>query len=563
MNNLKDDQPLKAQTTEEKLEEKLVDIELKKQEDLTEEKARELNFSYINLVGFPISPDILGLIKEDEAKKFKFMTFFRDDSTIKLAVVDPSLPEVIKKKEELAKKHHRTVTIFLISKHSFERALELYKAVVKIRNVEYGVKISEEDIKKFKAEIDNFEKLDTKLKEETNLTYFITMLLASAQNADASDIHIEAEEKEIFIRFRLDGILHIVATVPSDKWKKIVNRVKILAGLKINVNDVPQDGRISIYMSNDKLDIRVSTLPTAFGESIVMRLLKSTATSIEFSDLGITGKALKDLEKEVKRPNGMIITTGPTGSGKTTTLYAILNKINDEGNKVITLEDPIEYQMKGISQSQIDHSKDYTFASGLRSIMRQDPDVIMVGEIRDLETAETAIQAALTGHMVVSTIHTNDAAGAIPRFLSMGTKPFLLAPALNAVIGQRLVRKICNHCKEETQLDDANLEKVKNIMSEISPASGVKINLDKLKFYKGKGCPKCSDIGYKGRVGIYEIFAMDKEIEGVILSNKVSEYEMREIAVKKGMVTMPQDGILKALEGITSIEEVFRVSMNK
>jgi len=552
-----------AASTQEKLKEKLVDIEIKKREQLTETKARELNFGYMNLVGFPISPDILGLIEESEAKKIKALTFYRDDKNIKLGVINPGLKEVQAKKEALEKTEHRPVDIYLISEHSFERAFELYKAVVKIRDVEYGVKITEEVLNKFQAEIDNFDKLAEKLKEETNLTNFIAMLLASAKNADASDIHIEAEEAEIIVRFRLDGILHIVAQLPKKQWEKIVSRIKILAGLKINVNTAPQDGRISIYMKKDKLDIRVSTLPTAFGESIVMRLLKSTATSIEFEDLGIRGNALEDLAREIKRPNGMIITTGPTGSGKTTTLYAILNKINNEGNKVITLEDPIEYELHGISQSQVDHSKDYTFANGLRSIMRQDPDVIMIGEIRDIETADTAIQAALTGHMVVSTIHTNDAAGAIPRFLSMGSKPFLLAPALNAVIGQRLVRKICEHCKTETKLDESTLAEVKKTIEEISPAASIKIDLNNLKFYKGAGCPKCGNIGYKGRIGIYEIFSMNKEIESVILSQEVSEYQMREIAVKQGMVTMVQDGLLKALDGITTVEEIFRVAAKK
>lgn len=560
MNDDKKAQPISDDSPEKKLQKKLIDIEIKKKDELTEQHARKIGLNYMNLVGFPISAEVLGMIEEERAREVKALIFFRNDDTIKLACVDSESPEVLKLKEELEKKQQRTVDLYLVSEHSLERSLELYKSVVKIKKVEYGVKIKAEDLQKFQKEITSIDLLAEKIKDETNLTNFIIMLLASARNAEASDIHIEAEESEITIRFRLDGILHIVAKVPSERWSKIVNRIKILAGLKINVNTVPQDGRISIYLDKEKLDIRVSTLPTAFGESIVMRLLKSTATSINFKDLGIRDNAYNDLEKEVARPNGMIITTGPTGSGKTTTLYAILSKINNEGNKIITLEDPIEYELKGISQSQIDHSKKYDFANGLRSILRQDPDVIMVGEIRDLETAETAIQAALTGHLVLSTIHTNDAAGAIPRFLSMGTKPFLLAPALNAVIGQRLTRKICEHCKEEVELNEKVLEKVKKELSEISPAAKVKVDLENMKFYAGKGCPKCNDIGYKGRIGIYEIFAMTKEIETVILSGRVSEYQMREIAVKNGMVTMVQDGLLKALDGITTVEEIFRVS---
>jgi type II secretory ATPase GspE/PulE/Tfp pilus assembly ATPase PilB-like protein len=256
----------------------------------------------------------------------------------------------------------------------------------------------------------------------------------------------------------------------------------------------------------------------------------------------------------------MIITTGPTGSGKTTTLYAVLNKLNSPETKIITLEDPIEYRLPGIAQSQIDYSRDYTFAKGLRSILRQDPDVVMVGEIRDLETAEIAIQAALTGHLVLSTIHTNSAAGAIPRFLAMGAKTFLLAPALNTVIGQRLVRRICAFCKEEDKLDEGMLLRVKEILSQISPQSGYKVDLNNLHFSHGRGCDKCYGLGYKGRVGIYEIMTMNKDLEKAILAGEISEYTMQEIAVKYGMVSMVQDGLLKALDGITTVEEVFSVA---
>jgi type II secretory ATPase GspE/PulE/Tfp pilus assembly ATPase PilB-like protein len=291
-----------------------------------------------------------------------------------------------------------------------------------------------------------------------------------------------------------------------------------------------------------------------------MRLLRPSTIALSFDDLGIRGKAFEQLKAQVERPNGMIITTGPTGSGKTTTLYAILKKLNTADTKIITLEDPVEYSLEGVNQSPIDLSKDYTFAKGLRAILRQDPDVIMVGEIRDLETAETAIQAALTGHLMVSTIHTNSAAGAIPRFLSMGVKPFLLAPALNAVIGQRLVRRIDDVCKAETTINADQLKKVKDIMKDFSPEAGVKPDLEHLTFFKGAGCTNCGGSGYKGRMGIYEIFTMTPEIEKVILSGNVSEYQMQEIAVKQGMISMAQDGILKALEGITTIEEVLSVA---
>jgi len=273
----------------------------------------------------------------------------------------------------------------------------------------------------------------------------------------------------------------------------------------------------------------------------------------------LRGRSFKDLEFNIKRPNGMIITTGPTGSGKTTTLYAILNKLNNDATKIITFEDPIEYKLSGINQSQVDPRRGYNFAAGLRSILRQDPDIVMVGEIRDLETAETAINAALTGHLMISTIHTNSAAGAIPRFLAMGVKPFLLAPAINAVMGQRLIRKLCPHCREEYIPEPEVLARINKLLEEISPASGdtlTREQIDQLKFYRPKGCAKCNH-GYKGRIGVYEIMTMNEKVEQMILSGKVSEYDAQKIAVDIGMVTMVQDGLLKASQGITSVEEVF------
>jgi type II secretory ATPase GspE/PulE/Tfp pilus assembly ATPase PilB-like protein len=293
-----------------------------------------------------------------------------------------------------------------------------------------------------------------------------------------------------------------------------------------------------------------------------MRLLRSSAVGLSFEDLGIRDKSFQQLKREVERPNGMIITTGPTGSGKTTTLYAILKKLNNPETKIITVEDPIEYQLEGINQSQT--SEKYTFAQGLRSIVRQDPDVVMIGEIRDLETAEIAIQAALTGHLVLSTIHTNDAAGTVPRFMSMGAKPFLLAPALNAMIGQRLVRRVCENCKEEVEPTPEQKERIVKILEDLPDEEKENIkftpDLANIKFYKGGGCKACQEIGYKGRIGVYEIMIMNEEIEKLVLKGNVSEYDMRDIAKKYGMISMVQDGLLKAIDGITSVEEVFRVA---
>lgn len=556
--------PLHISSEEEKykLTEKLKAIDIEKKEQIAFEDAKDLNVPYINLKGFPISPIILGIVDENDAKNGQAICFYKTDTQIRLGVTDlnnPAIQNIITSLQKKFKGIH--ITLYLISQHSFEQGMKLYKAVSRPMKIVTDVVISPDDLKRFQEQLKSFEALQKALDETTNMTEIFAMLVASAMNSSSSDIHIEAEEQDVMVRFRIDGSLHEVAKLPKDEWPRIISRIKVIAGLKININSIPQDGRITIALEKDKMDIRVSTLPSAYGESVVMRLLKSSAASLEFEQLGVRGKAEKDLRAEIERPNGMIITTGPTGSGKTTTLYAVLNKLNEPEVKIITLEDPVEYKLKGITQSQIDHSKGYTFAKGLRAILRQDPDIVMVGEIRDLETAEIAVQAALTGHLVISTIHTNDAAGAIPRFLSMGVKPFLLAPAINAVIGQRLVRKICEHCKTEITLEPETLEKVKKIISEIPESSGEKIpDAQSFKFYKGKGCDQCTNIGLKGRIGIYEIFAMNEEIEKIVLSGSVSEYQMKDVATKFGMISMAQDGLLKALDGITTVEEVLRVA---
>jgi type IV pilus assembly protein PilB len=547
-------------TVQEKFEEKMQAVRIKEKENEVRQKAASAGFEYINLVGFPISPEALELVPREQSRKLKVIAFLYTGTEVRLGSVDPSDPAIAEVAYQVQERTHGNIKTYMISEHSFERSEKLYDALPEVKTVVKGVQITAEELKKFQEQVKTVKELNEHV-QKVSITDFVALIIATSLRAGSSDIHIEAEEDRVNVRYRIDGVLHNVASVKKDLWPRIVNRFKLFSGLKLNITTVPQDGRFTIFLSEgEKVEVRVSTLPTAHGESIVMRLLKSASINLKFDDLGIRGLAWEQLKREVGRPNGMIITTGPTGSGKTTTLYAILNKLNDEETKIITLEDPVEYKLAGVSQSQIDKSKDYTFAKGLNSILRQDPDVVMVGEIRDLETAEVAIQAALTGHLMISTIHTNSAAGAIPRFLSMGVKPFLLAPALNAVIGQRLVRRICKDCKTEKALAPDVLEKVKKILSEINPASGVKIDLDNLKFYEGKGCETCSGIGFKGRMGIYEIFTMSPEIEKIILSGQVSEYQMQEIAIRQGMITMAQDGLLKALDAITSVDEVFGVA---
>jgi type II secretory ATPase GspE/PulE/Tfp pilus assembly ATPase PilB-like protein len=546
----------------ERLSEKMSEIRLSELEKLTQEKAQTLNLPYLDLRGFPVAPDILALVPRAEAEAARTITFLKQENEIRVATTNPG-PDADAIASRIAKQEGANVQVYLVSDASMDTALKLYDALPEIKEVIYGVRIDEAALAKYEKEVSNFRDLQAKV-GEVSTTDLVTLMIGAALKSGASDIHVEAEEEDIKLRFRLDGLLQDAASIPREAWKQTISRLKLLSGAKINVEGVPQDGRITIYLANEKIDIRVSFLPTAYGESVVMRILRPKSIALEFDNLGIRGKALEQLKREIERPNGMIVTTGPTGSGKTTTLYAILKKLNTADVKIITLEDPIEYKLQGINQSQVDHEKNYDFARGLRSILRQDPDIVMVGEIRDLETAEISIQASLTGHLVVSTIHTNSASGAIPRFLSMGVKPFLLAPAINAMIGQRLVRRLCETCKKPATLAPDVLKNVTAILSGLSPESGYAVDVKKLNFFGPPAAPNtctvCNGLGYKGRIGIYEVMTMTKEIENLILTGNVSEYQMEDIAKKQGMVTMAQDGLLKALDGLTSVDEVLRVA---
>ena len=544
------------ETQGEKLQQKIKNINLKEKEDEVNQTAQVLGLPYINLEGFPIGPEILTTLPKAQAKELKTICFFNNGQEIRLGTVDYN--DAIKKLEaELKENLFAHVSTYLISEHSFEHAAKLYDTLPEVKKFATGVVITEADLQKFETEVKSFRDLNEKI-QHTSVTEVVTFMVASAIGARASDIHIEAEENEIKIRFRIDGVLNDVASLKKDQWSKVASRIKNLAGLKINITDKPQDGRFSIYKKDERVDVRVSTLPTAFGESIVMRLLLSSqAATLSFEDLGLKGESFKILEREIHRPNGMIITTGPTGSGKTTTLYAILRQLNNPDTKIITIEDPIEYELKGINQSQV--NEDYTFAKGLRSIVRQDPDIIMVGEIRDLETTEIAIQAALTGHLVLSTIHTNDAFGTIPRFLALGAKPFLLAPSLNVAIGQRLVRRLCD-CKKEAVLTPDEFAHVKKLIETLPEKYKINQDASALKFYTAGGCEKCQGIGYFGRVGIYEIMPIEGEIKEAVTQGNISEDQIKAMANRMGVMTMAQDGILKAIEGTTSVDEVFRVA---
>lgn len=536
--------------------EKQREIKRKEMERATEERAQGASVPYINLSGFPISPEALSKIAEADSKTLQAVCFYYDGEQIRVGAIEAN-EAVIARVEQLAATVHAQGQLYLISPASLAAAQKLYATLPKPVTVVRGVRVTEEELNKYSEDFTSFTDLQHEL-ERADVTQIVSMMLAAAVKTRASDIHIEGEKNDVKIRFRVDGVLHDAAVVPTEVWAKVMSRMKLLAQVKINVADKPQDGRFSIFMHKRTIDIRASFLPTAHGESVVMRLLDSSKENISFEDLGLVGKSFEQLKREIERPNGMVITTGPTGSGKTTTLYSILKKLNTAETKIITIEDPVEYQLEGVNQSQV--SDKYTFAKGLRSIVRQDPDVIMVGEIRDLETAEIAIQAALTGHLVLSTIHTNDASGTIPRLLSMGVKPYLLAPAINAMIGQRLVRKVCASCKKEEPLTAEQKVRITEVMATLPDDFPEKTAWQTATFYKGGGCEICQGLGYKGRLGIYEILTMSAELEKLIQAGTVSEFDVQKVAQQAGMVTMAQDGILKAMKGETTVEEVLRVA---
>jgi len=432
--------------------------------------------------------------------------------------------------------------------------------------IEISPKILAETQKKIKNISDFKEKIEELLKK--SVSEILEIILGGGIILKASDVHIEPEENQAKIRARIDGILQDVIIFDLKIYQTLLSRIKLLSGIKLNITDRPQDGRFSILMEKTKIEIRASTLPAEYGESIVLRILNPKGL-IKIEQLGVRKDLLEIFKKEIKRPNGMIIVTGPTGCGKSTTLYAFLKKIQKPEIKIITIEDPIEYHLKGISQTQISPEKGYDFASGLKSIMRQDPDVILVGEIRDMETAKISLQAAVTGHLVLTTLHTNDAAGTVVRLKALGEKPVNIAPAINMVIAQRLVRKVCQKCVKFEKTSSSDFKKIKKTLKDVPKEI---VNLPNraslllkgkssaaLKIPQAKGCKDCNFTGFKGRIGISEAFLVDDEMERFILTSPPIS-ALREKAIKKGMLTMYQDGIIKVLKGITTIGEVERVT---
>jgi len=526
------------------------ELDRKYEEELAEKKANEANLPYVNLYGYPVDPQTLKLLTKEKAQQYGAIIFYKEGRTLKLGVLSPNtgLNQIKKDLNELGCQ----VDFYMISASSFQHFFNSYNQVLVGQHKSDAIDLLSKDFQKSSLTglADRF--------LEISATQLIDQLLGSAIYLNASYIHIEPEAKDIKVRYRIDGVLQDAVSIQSENHHQLISRIKILSKLKLNVTAIPQDGSFSLTYDKTPIDIRVSVIPSAFGESVVMRILRQDKGSLVFEELGVVGLASERILKELEKPNGMILTTGPTGSGKTTTLYAILNKLNEPGVKIITLEDPVEYRIAGITQTPIDSRAGMTFAAGLRAVLRQDPDIVMVGEMRDLETAEIACQAALTGHIVLSTLHTNNGPAAIPRLLDLGVKPFVLAPAINAIIGQRLVRKLCPDCKQEYKLPTTLAKRVGLILDAIPKASKIEKPRE-LRFYHSVGCTKCNGLGYLGRMGVYEVFIISDEIEKLITKGATTT-EIKNQAVIEGMITMAQDGLLKALRGITDVEEVFRVT---
>jgi type II secretory ATPase GspE/PulE/Tfp pilus assembly ATPase PilB-like protein len=539
---------------------KLLSIRAREEEDLTRVLAEKYNIPYTDLSIVPLNMDAVRLIPQHDAAEAEAIAFDKNGKHLSLAVRSPENDALTRVVHELETQGY-TAEKYLISANSLHLALARYADLSLSSESKTGVvAISGDDIARFSKELTSLaalrEFLNKTLTERNHaqVSQLFEAILATAFQLKASDIHLEPEESLVRLRFRLDGVLTDVFSLDAHSYKLMNSRIKIVSGLKLNVADRAQDGRFSVAGSGADVEIRTSIIPGNYGEAIVMRILDPATTQIDINTKGIHPKLLERLKQEIRRPNGMLLTTGPTGSGKTTTLYAFLREIYSPEIKIITIEDPVEYHLQGIVQTQT-KGGDYTFASGLRSILRQDPDVIMVGEIRDADVAETAIQAALTGHFVLSTLHTNNAAGTFPRLVDLGADPKSFASAVTVAMAQRLVRTLNPETRAMRASTDEEKATMQKIFSTLTDASLMPASFDQV----GAAAPKdADDSGYKGRIGLYEAIFMDEQL-GNFLRDKPSEGDIAKEVTRQGYLTMAQDGVLKALQGITTLEEVFSV----
>jgi type IV pilus assembly protein PilB len=543
-----------------KLGDVLLEKKLIEDEQLRKLYAYILGIPFVDLRKEIITPDILQAVPELIAKKYKIVAFSKDGHNLKVAMLNP---EDIQTIDFIKKKTGLKIVTCLTTEESVESVLRQYGQSLKAEFGDIINKNSEE------ASQDAEEDLE-KIAQGLPIIRIVDTLIKHAILQSASDIHIEPDEKEVRVRYRIDGILHEAMTLPRQVNDGIIARIKVLSSLKLDEHRVPQDGRFKIEKDGKKMSFRVSILPIFDGEKVVMRLLDESSKGLTLESMGLGGQGLEIIHREIKRPNGMILVTGPTGSGKTTTLYTIMDILNMPGVNISTVEDPVEYRMPRINQTQIYPKVGLTFASGLRALLRQDPDIIMVGEIRDKETMEMAIHAAMTGHLVLSTLHTNSAAGTLPRLLDMGAEPFLVASTANVIIAQRLIRKLCPDCRKEYKISEKELKsfkenyKMEEILEVIKKSQSLGDKLKEkdtwadVKLFKASGCEQCHD-GYRGRNGIFETLEVNEEIKKMI-SQKASSEEIEEKARKEGMLTMVEDGFAKAIQGITSLEEILRVT---
>jgi type II secretion system protein E len=530
----------RAGSASERLGEALVELGAVSEEDVLRAIAAQRRLRYLPAEELPFTPPVLKNLSPKYLRQYAACPIAIEGSTVTVATADPGNPLLV---DELRQTLGLSVVLCLAPRQAILEAIErTYGASTELQKIVEGIGTAD-------GEGDREEDI-TQLRDmafEAPVVRLVNLLIEEAVAAEASDIHIEPSEDTLRVRYRIDGILHDLEAPPRRLQAAVTSRIKLMAELNIAERRLPQDGRIRMTLNGRRVDIRVSSVPTIYGESIVMRLLDRSSVFMPFDRLGFSPEIAVTFDRLINQPNKIVLVTGPTGSGKTTTLYAALDKINAPEKKIITIEDPVEYQLKGVNQIAVRPKIGLTFSSGLRHIVRQDPDVVMVGEIRDLETAEIAIHAALTGHLVFSTLHTNDAPGAITRLQDMGVEPYLLASVLSGVLAQRLVRRICQSCRVPHEPDPGDL-----LAIGVSDARGVQL-------YRGEGCEACRKTGYKGRVGIYELFVISEEIRSLIL-RKAPTNEIRRTAMDHGMVTLREDGWAKARAGLTTIEEILRVT---
>ncbi|MEK7622096.1 MAG: GspE/PulE family protein [Patescibacteria group bacterium] len=549
---------------EDKQARRIEELRGREAEELTAVLATRHGLPYLDLSKFSINTDALRLIPEPEARAGALAAFKITGKTLDVIVRSPEKSETKKIIRELNDKGF-VVTLYLGSEASLERAFSRYGEISKSTRAEAGViDISSDEIETFLKEIGDLEEVKARFAKESavtlaegSITNVLEIILAGGILVQASDIHLEPEEGAVRLRYRLDGVLHDITFFDSKLYRQILSRVKLVSGLKLNVMKTAQDGRFSIKLTGEEIDVRTSVLPGAYGESIVLRILRSESILVSLESLGIEPILYQILKREIGKPNGLILLTGPTGSGKTTTLYAILRQINSTETKIITIEDPIEYHLEGVNQTQVNPSEDYTFLTGLRSALRQDPDVIMVGEIRDSETAKVAVNGALTGHLVLSTLHTNNAAGTIPRLVDLEVNPKVLDAALNVALAQRLVRKLCPECKKEASATASEQELITKVLAGIK-RKRPDFAARETKLWTAVGCHACHGTGYRGRTGVFEAIILDQPLAEILIKNP-NEREIKRAALHQGILDLREDGVVKVLAGITSLPELGRV----